>query len=647
MDFRDNGEGDDGTNREIDGFGEPSPATEEESAGSGGGGAFFMAERLRDAMFGEEGGDLLLQNDDRDGRVVQWLRALHTQVVGACRADERLKPLLKLNSASGGGAEDPLLAHLSQHFEPSEVGMLARCLCMPLVSVRVGKVVKQGTTLCPTSIRGNLNLALLPTSGFRMSFVGDNGQTERLVTVSGGSQNSYITIEEISEDTSGRSFLVNVSDRSVFYFWCSEKSKLLGAELLGKMRDLLQRRPSIADLTGVSESRLEYFATHLRGYLLGSAVDNGDARYSGIPLSDVDSTRSLQSQKSLRARHSSNQAARANLLCQGSLSPRISSFKEGLPRSLSMRNARDKLRKLGENHLSAVENLSASLPMPTYSSCFDDEKSPESTKFDSSAELCFLESLGGWKLPPASSLSSQVSSDCRPVFAPCYCWCPPSSSVLKPSVISSGIPGSLKESSLPSLSPLVPMVSSSLLIPSSSISLANLPLELPVFLPDRLPRLPMPSSQPVPTFTPLICDPIVHIPVIDVCSAGQGYLVSAGPGVTAGIAPKLINPLIPETNSVLEESARETLRLLISSSGSTSGGLAGMLSNGNDVMNAVVAGSKGLYHGRVVVDALSDSLASMGLASESSKTLSREGWAGHVDDNEEKGAEEEPEGWET
>ncbi|KAI4339172.1 hypothetical protein MLD38_024139 [Melastoma candidum] len=285
--------------------------------------------------------------------------------------------------------------------------------------------------------------------------------------------------------------------------------------------------------------------------------------------------------------------------------------------------------------------------MPTYSSCFDDEKSPESTKFDSSAELCFLESLGGWKLPPASSLSSQVSSDCRPVFAPCYCWCPPSSSVLKPSVISSGIPGSLKESSLPSLSPLVPMVSSSLLIPSSSISLANLPLELPVFLPDRLPRLPMPSSQPVPTFTPLICDPIVHIPVIDVCSAGQGYLVSAGPGVTAGIAPKLINPLIPETNSVLEESARETLRLLISSSGSTSGGLAGMLSNGNDVMNAVVAGSKGLYHGRVVVDALSDSLASMGLASESSKTLSREGWAGHVDDNEEKGAEEEPEGWET
>ncbi|KAI4302417.1 hypothetical protein MLD38_038164 [Melastoma candidum] len=639
MDFRDNGEGNDCSNRETDGFGEPPPATEDEAAGSGGGAArVLMTERLRDAMLREGGGDLLLQNDDRDDRVVQWLRALDMQVEGACRADERLKPLLKLTSASGGGAEDPLLAQLSQHFEPSEVGMLARCFCMPLVSVRVGKVVKQGTTLCPTSIRGNLNLALLPTSDFLVSFVGDNDQTERLVTVSGGSPNSYVKIEEISEDTSGRSFLVNVSDGSIFYFWCSEKSKLLGVELLGKMRDLLQRRPSIADLTGISESRLEYFATHLRGYLLGSAVDNADDRYSSIPMSDGDSTRSLQSQKSLRASHSSNQAARANLLSQGSLSPRISSFKEGLPRSSSVRNAREKLRKLGENHLAAVENLSAILPMPTYLSTFDDEKSPESTKSDPSAELCFLESLGGWKLPPASSLSSQASSDCRPVFAPCYCWCPPSSSVLKPSVISSGTPGLLKESSLPSLSSLVPVASSSLLIPSSSISLANLPqLELPAFLSDPLPRLPMPSSQPSPTFTPLICDPIVHIPVIDVCSAGQGYLVSAGPGVTSGIAPKLINPLIPDTNSVLEASARETLRLLISSSGNTSGGLASMLSNGNDVMNAVVAGSKGLYHGTVVVDALSDSLASMGLASKYSKTLNLEG-TDHGED--EKGTEE-------
>lgn len=83
---------------------------------------------------------------------LQWLLALDLQVMGACRADERLKPLLKLN-VSAGAAEDRLLAHLSQNFEPSEVGMLSRCLCIPLVSMRVWKIKKQGTLLCPTATR--------------------------------------------------------------------------------------------------------------------------------------------------------------------------------------------------------------------------------------------------------------------------------------------------------------------------------------------------------------------------------------------------------------------------------------------------------------------------------------------------------------
>nr|GMC92057.1 Protein like [Ipomoea batatas]GMD47381.1 Protein like [Ipomoea batatas]GMD54421.1 Protein like [Ipomoea batatas]GMD63059.1 Protein like [Ipomoea batatas]GMD68192.1 Protein like [Ipomoea batatas] len=56
-------------------------------------------------------------------------------------------------NVSTGAAEDCLLAYLSQHFDPAEVGMLARCLCIPLVSVRVGKIKKQGTQLCPTPIR--------------------------------------------------------------------------------------------------------------------------------------------------------------------------------------------------------------------------------------------------------------------------------------------------------------------------------------------------------------------------------------------------------------------------------------------------------------------------------------------------------------
>nr|CAB3503887.1 unnamed protein product [Digitaria exilis] len=77
---------------------------------------------------------------------------LRQQIVGACRADERIRPLLTLN-VSCTAADDRFIAHLAQHFEVSEVGMLARCLCIPLVSLRVGKVQRDGTLLCPTHIR--------------------------------------------------------------------------------------------------------------------------------------------------------------------------------------------------------------------------------------------------------------------------------------------------------------------------------------------------------------------------------------------------------------------------------------------------------------------------------------------------------------
>ena len=42
---------------------------------------------------------------------------------------------------------------IKQHFDAAEVGKLARCLCIPLVSIRVGKIIKQGTLLCPTATR--------------------------------------------------------------------------------------------------------------------------------------------------------------------------------------------------------------------------------------------------------------------------------------------------------------------------------------------------------------------------------------------------------------------------------------------------------------------------------------------------------------
>lgn len=82
-------------------------------ASSGVGEEIGMAERLTDIFVGEGDGDLLMQRSDREDRVLQWLQALHMQVIGACRADERLKPLLK-SSGSSSAAEDRLLAHLSQ-----------------------------------------------------------------------------------------------------------------------------------------------------------------------------------------------------------------------------------------------------------------------------------------------------------------------------------------------------------------------------------------------------------------------------------------------------------------------------------------------------------------------------------------------------
>ncbi|KAJ4969833.1 hypothetical protein NE237_002932 [Protea cynaroides] len=125
----------------------PSISSRESRRSSGNEGE--LTEMLRGILRDEGDGDLLLHN--RENGILQWLQALDVQVMGGCRADERLKPLLKLNVLSGL-TDDRLLAHISQYFEAPEVGMLARCLCIPLVTIRVGKVVKQGTILCPTAI---------------------------------------------------------------------------------------------------------------------------------------------------------------------------------------------------------------------------------------------------------------------------------------------------------------------------------------------------------------------------------------------------------------------------------------------------------------------------------------------------------------
>ncbi|KAE8695582.1 RNI-like superfamily protein [Hibiscus syriacus] len=592
-----------------------------------------LTERLTDILVEENDGDLLLQQSDREDRVLQWLQALDMQVIGACRTDERLKPLLKVN-VSNGVAEDRLLSHLSQHFEPSEVGMLARCFCIPLVSIRVGKINKQGIRFHPTSVRGNFCLTLLPTSDLRLSFVGDDGQTERLSTLSDKPQCAAVSINEIPADISGRSFIVKVPDDKAFYYWCSEKSKLLGVELLSKMKDLIKRKPSIAELTGISESRLGCFATQLRAYLLGTTV-NIQTSCSGSPSPSVHSGQSLSTaSKSLRSRYSSSQALKVNALYQGNLSPRSSSFKEGLTRNLSFprSTARDKLRRRRDNYLQVAESLTIASPITNNSSnCSqaDNVKLPDvkSCSFPPS----FLESLGKLTVPPTPSSVSQVSTLGYPLFSPYYCWCPPGSSTVQHSAASQLTASSIGSFKLPPLSSILPTnIASNPLKPTLPLGLADVPsLDFPAFLPEPLVRLPLASSQQIPTFTPLICDPIVHIPVIDVCSSGQGYLVSAGATISTTIPPlhpNLVNPLLPDTtDSVMEKGARETLRLLISNSTQSNPPLIDVLPavlTTDEKKGILVTGSRGLYSGTRDVSAVATGIATMSFATLSSTSMS-------------------------
>lgn len=83
--------------------------------------------------------------------------------------------------------------------------------------------------------RGQLNLNLLPSSNMRLSFIGDDGCTERLVVLSNDFDSPDVVIEEISADTSGRSFLLKLPGPQILYYWCSEKSKIQGLELLDKV----------------------------------------------------------------------------------------------------------------------------------------------------------------------------------------------------------------------------------------------------------------------------------------------------------------------------------------------------------------------------------------------------------------------------
>ncbi|KAL3652237.1 hypothetical protein CASFOL_001918 [Castilleja foliolosa] len=418
-----------------------------------------------------------------------------------------------------------------------------------------------------SKVKGNLCLTLLPTSDLRISFNGDDGSVERLTTLNTEAHCTDVEIEEIPADISGRSFLLKTSDTSVSYFWCSEKSKLSGDELIGKMKDLLMRKPSLSELTGISESRLNYFASHLRVYLTDTVLSS--AQTAGI-LSSNSSDSSVLSSDPRSSQSSFNfpksSRSKTNLIYLGSLSPRPSSFKDGLQKSLSSLRtaAREKLRRRGENYVSNSSNSTSFLQKA---------KLPEivSSNTPTFAALNFLDVFGKSTELPISFPDINIPSSGPSHLSPQYCWCP----IGNPPISSS------QPFSLPPLSSLLSSASKPLL------NVSELPpLDFPKFLSDPVLRLP--TSQQFPTFsqyTPLMCDPIVHIPVIDVCSSGQGYLVTS--------IPPMVDPLLPSGESAVEKGARETLRMLINNQANGEQNVLGM-SNSMSSVGLVLLSDKSM-----------------------------------------------------
>lgn len=368
---------------------------------------------------------------------------------------------------------------------------------------------------------------------------------------------------------------------------------------LGQMKDLLGKKPSLSQLTGISETRLNRFATHLRAYLVGSGSTiqsiptvSSATLHSDPPELQLKTQSLSPSLKPSHPRATTGQPAKSHsTLYQGSLSPRSNTFKDGLSRTtfFTRTGAREKFKRRGDGQCNvlAIDNASMTSASTvgatqTCSGQTEDEKLsegsshfqplslPDTLPFNPPSSISPLSFLAPLTKVPTSSSPS--------LFSPYYCWCPPCPSTLQYRV-APHLPST--SSDPPSLPPC-----SSLLSPArSSSSLPNPPLnnladvsslDLPAFFPGPLANIPLPvssfvgvsSSQQIPTFTPFMSDPIVHIPVIDICSSGQGYLVSAGPTISTTIAPllpNLVNPLIPEAESVVEKSARETLRLLIGS----------------------------------------------------------------------------------
>jgi len=103
--------------------------------------------------------------------------------------------------------------------------------------------------------------------------------------------------------------------------------------------------------------------------------------------------------------------------------------------------------------------------------------------------------------------------------------------------------------------------------------------------------------------------------------------VSAGPAISTTITPlhsTLVNPLVQENDSVVEKGARETLRLLLSSSSQTNQQLMNVFPSvlsSRDVKQSIpFGGSRGFYTGAGDVGAIAN-ISTTGLVSISGKSM--------------------------
>jgi hypothetical protein len=346
------------------------------------------------------------------------------------------------------------------------------------------------------------------------------------------------------------------------------------------MKSLLDGRPTLSDLTGISASRLDAFASHLHNYLLTSST--GDVKSLGSLNESASTSREHDLylhphsavSKASRFLASPINATKVSSVHQMRLSPRSSTFKDGVTRTSGTKLVgKEKLKRLGE--------WSGMSTVPTHANPII----PDTVNIKATCERRGADCARSIPLDltlPFPSLPSMYPLTTCPLpeaysekqFKPYYCWCPPGPSV-QYSVTSLHLPATSVEP-LP-LPPLSALLSNEL--PSSSafsakLDTTDLPsLNLPSILHDPLLHLPLHTSplvpihgSQVPMFTPLMSDTIVHIPVIDVCSTDQAYLVSCGPSISSTV-PLLpcLNPLLPEAESLVERSARETLMRLIAS----------------------------------------------------------------------------------